>query len=183
MDADDAAAEQERARLQAVADGKAAAASRPAPADDDQLQRQVQDAAPTVIDNFDNVVVKRKVNGVEELVPLADVMRTHQKTAAADQRLEEATRLLREAEARAKAVPTLVVVGDEDDHCIAPGVFLKRVVPACGLLVLPKTGHTLNLEEPAMFNQCVADFIALAEAGRWTPRDPRANAAEIMKTA
>ena len=105
MDADDVAAEQERARLQAVADGKAAAASRPAPADDDQLQRQVQDVAPTVIDNFDNVVVKRKVNGVEELVPLADVMRTHQKTAAADQRLEEATRLLREAEARAKAVP------------------------------------------------------------------------------
>jgi len=105
MDADDVAAEQERARLQAVADGKAAAASRPAPADEDQLQRQVQDAAPTVIDNFDNVVVKRKVNGVEELVPLADVMRTHQKTAAADQRLEEATRLLREAEARARAVP------------------------------------------------------------------------------
>ena len=105
MDADDVAAEQELARLQAVADGKASAASRPAPADDDQLQRQVQDAAPTVIDNFDNVVVKRKVNGVEELVPLADVMRTHQKTAAADQRLEEATRLLREAEARARAVP------------------------------------------------------------------------------
>lgn len=104
MDADDVAAAQERARLQAVADGKAAAASRPALADDDQLQRQVQEATPTVIDNFDNVVVKRMVNGVEELVPLADVMRTHQK-AAADQRLEEATRLLREAEARARAVP------------------------------------------------------------------------------
>ena len=107
MAADDVAAEQERARLQAVADGKAALTSRPAPADDDQLQRRVQDAAPTVIDNFDNVVVKRKVNGVEELVPLADVMRTHQKTAAADQRLEEATHLLREAEARAKAVPEI----------------------------------------------------------------------------
>lgn len=105
MDADDVAAEQERARLQAVADDKAAAASRPAPADADQLQRQVQDAAPTVIDNFDNVMVRRKVNGVEEMVPLADVMRTRQKTAAADQRLEEATRLLREAEARARAVP------------------------------------------------------------------------------
>ena len=74
-------------------------------ADDDQLQRQLQDATPTVIDNFDNVVVRRKVNGVEELVPLADVMRTHQKTATADQRLEEATRLLREAEARSRAVP------------------------------------------------------------------------------
>ena len=103
MDPDDVAAEQERARLEAVADGKAAniGATR-ADADADQLQRQVQDAAPTVIDNFDNVLVKRKVNGVEEMVPLADVMRTHQKTAAADQRLEEATRLLREAEARSR---------------------------------------------------------------------------------
>ena len=36
-------------------------------------------------------------------MPLADVMRTHQKTAAADQRLEEAARLLREAEARSRA--------------------------------------------------------------------------------
>lgn len=88
-----------------------------------------------------------------------------------------------EARLAAMAVPTLVVVGDEDDHCITPGVFLKRVVPACGLLVLPKTGHTLNLEEPALFNQCVGDFIALAEAGRWAPRDARANPAEIMKTS
>ena len=97
------------ARLQAVAEGNAAAASRPAPAVDDQLPRQVQgqvqSGTPTVIDNFDNVVVKRKVKGVEELVPLTDVLRTHQKTAAADQRLEVATCLLREAEARAKAVP------------------------------------------------------------------------------
>ena len=63
MDADDVAAEQERARLQASADCKAAAASRSAPADDDQLQRQVQgpgqSGAPTVIDNFDNVVGSR----------------------------------------------------------------------------------------------------------------------------
>ena len=88
MDPDDVAAGQERARQEAVADGKSAntGASR-ADTDADQLQRQVQDTAPTVIDNFDNVLVKRKVNGVEEIVPLTDVMRTHQKTAAADQRL------------------------------------------------------------------------------------------------
>jgi pimeloyl-ACP methyl ester carboxylesterase len=80
-------------------------------------------------------------------------------------------------------VPTLIVVGDEDDHCLQPGIFMKRTIPAAGLLVLPKTGHTLNLEEPALFNQLVGDFIALVEAGRWTPRDPRAKPAEIMKTA
>ena len=84
---------------------------------------------------------------------------------------------------RTMSVPMLVVVGDEDDHCLQPGVFLKRVVPACGLLVLPKTGHTLNLEEPAVFNQFVDEFIVTVEAGRWLPRDPRAIPAQIMKTA
>jgi pimeloyl-ACP methyl ester carboxylesterase len=80
-------------------------------------------------------------------------------------------------------VPTLVVVGDEDDHCIQPGLFLKRTIPASGLAVLPKAGHTLNLEEPALFNQLVADFHATVGQGRWLPRDPRAVPAQIMKTS
>jgi pimeloyl-ACP methyl ester carboxylesterase len=79
-------------------------------------------------------------------------------------------------------VPTLVMTGDEDDHCLQPGIFMKKVIPACGLVVLPKTGHTLNLEEPELFNRFVGEFIALAEAGRWPVRDPRAVSAQIMKT-
>ena len=63
-----------------------------------------------------------------------------------------------------------------------PGLFMKKVIPACGLVVLPKTGHTLNLEEPDLFNRFVGDFITLAETGRWPVRDPRAVPAEIMKT-
>lgn len=70
-------------------------------------------------------------------------------------------------------VPTLVINGDEDDQCIAPGIFLKKTIPACGLLMLPKTGHTINLEEPDWFNLFLADFIATVEADRWTVRDPR----------
>ena len=70
-------------------------------------------------------------------------------------------------------VPTLVINGDEDDQCIAPGIFLKKTIPACGLLMLPKTGHTINLEEPDWFNLFLADFIATVEAGRWAVRDPR----------
>jgi pimeloyl-ACP methyl ester carboxylesterase len=80
-------------------------------------------------------------------------------------------------------VPSLVVVGDEDDHCLQPGVFMKKTIPACGLLVLPKTGHTLNLEEPGYFNRFVADFIGLVESGHWSPRDPRAMPHQIMKTS
>jgi pimeloyl-ACP methyl ester carboxylesterase len=80
-------------------------------------------------------------------------------------------------------VPTLVMVGDEDDHCLQPGIFLKKTVPACGLAVLPKTGHTLNLEEPELFNGHLRDFLAMVEAGKWLPRDPRAIPSQIMKTS
>ncbi|XAH23569.1 alpha/beta hydrolase [Xylophilus sp. GW821-FHT01B05] len=88
-----------------------------------------------------------------------------------------------EAELKAMALPMLVLVGDEDDHCLQPGIFLKRTVPACGLLVLPKAGHTLNIEEPGLFNQFVSDFLATVEQGRWVPRDPRSVPSEIMKTS
>jgi pimeloyl-ACP methyl ester carboxylesterase len=67
-------------------------------------------------------------------------------------------------------VPTLVIVGDEDDPCLEPALFLKRTIPRAGILALPQTGHACNLEEPQMFNQGVAEFLAQVEAGRWGPR-------------
>jgi pimeloyl-ACP methyl ester carboxylesterase len=88
-----------------------------------------------------------------------------------------------EAELKRMEVPTLVITGDEDDHCLQPAIFMKKSVPACGLLVLPKTGHTANLEEPDRFNSFVGEFIATVEAGRWDKRDPRALPGQIMKTA
>ncbi|MDB5816834.1 MAG: alpha/beta hydrolase, partial [Rhizobacter sp.] len=88
-----------------------------------------------------------------------------------------------EADIAKIAVPSLVVVGDEDDHCLQPGIFLKKTIPACGLAVMPKTGHTLNLEEPAAFNALLAEFFAQVEAGAWKPRDPRAIPSQIMKTS
>ena len=86
-----------------------------------------------------------------------------------------------ESQFRTMAVPLLVMVGDEDDHCLQPGLFLKRTVPASGLAVFPKSGHTLNLEEPALFNHLLAEFIAQVEAGRWLPRDHRADPAQVMR--
>ena len=43
----------------------------------------------------------------------------------------------------------------------------KRHVPQAGLLVLPRTGHALNLEEAAAFNQAVREFFAVVERDRW----------------
>lgn len=87
-----------------------------------------------------------------------------------------------EADLAALDIPVLVMAGDEDDHCLAPGIFLKRTLPRAGLTFLPKSGHTLNLEEPALFNWLVAEFLAAVEAGRWDRRDPRANPAQVMRT-
>jgi pimeloyl-ACP methyl ester carboxylesterase len=84
---------------------------------------------------------------------------------------------------RTLTLPTLIVAGDEDDDSLQPSLFLKLSIPASGLLVLPKTGHTINLEEPDLFNRGVADFLAQVTAGRWGPRDPRARPDEILKTS
>lgn len=70
-------------------------------------------------------------------------------------------------------VPLFVVSGDEDDNCVAPAVFIKQVCPAARLWICPATGHTVNTEEPALFNQMLGEFLALIDSGRWRPRDPR----------
>ena len=78
-----------------------------------------------------------------------------------------------ETEIRKLTMPALIVVGEEDERCIEPGLFLKDTIAASGLAILPKTGHAVNLEEPDLFNQLVGDFLARADSGSWLPRDPR----------
>lgn len=78
------------------------------------------------------------------------------------------------AEMAAIDVPVLVMTGDEDEPCIEPSVLIKRTVPKAGLVVFPKSGHGINLEEPEMFNRHVDEFLHQVEAGRWDARDPRA---------
>ena len=71
-------------------------------------------------------------------------------------------------------VPMLVVTGDEDWPCLEPNIFIKRTCPTAALLVIPNSGHGVNLEEPAAFNAALADFFTQVDAGRWPTRDPRA---------
>ena len=70
-------------------------------------------------------------------------------------------------------VPTHIVSGDEDNQCLEPGIFIKRVCPAARLTVVANTGHAVNVEEPDLFNLLTDDFLALVDSGRWRPRDPR----------
>ena len=68
-------------------------------------------------------------------------------------------------------VPTLIVVGDEDDPSLQPSILMKRSIPRSGLVVFPQTGHTINLEEPELFNRVVLDFLTAVEADKWPERD------------
>lgn len=81
------------------------------------------------------------------------------------------------------SVPTLLIVGDEDEPCLETNLFLKRTLPSAGLWVLPNTGHAINLEEPALFNRVVADFLAAVERGRWPSRDPRSLGGDVFGQA
>jgi pimeloyl-ACP methyl ester carboxylesterase len=75
---------------------------------------------------------------------------------------------------RTITAPTLIMTGDEDWPCLEPGLLMKRTIPTAGLVVMPNAGHTINLEEPAAFNQHVADFLHAVDVGAWRNRDPRA---------
>jgi pimeloyl-ACP methyl ester carboxylesterase len=76
--------------------------------------------------------------------------------------------------------PTLIMSGDEDFACLAPGLMLKQTILTSALVVIPNTGHTINLEEPALFNSVISDFLQSVDSGAWRPRDPRAMSAAIL---
>jgi pimeloyl-ACP methyl ester carboxylesterase len=68
------------------------------------------------------------------------------------------------------SAPLLVIAGDEDDPTLEPALLMKRTIPTAAIAVLPKSGHVLNLEEPALFNRLVEDFFHQVENGRWIAR-------------
>ncbi len=69
--------------------------------------------------------------------------------------------------------PTLIMAGDEEEPCLEACLLMKRCISTAGLAVLPKSGHGINLEEPALFNSLLEDFLHQVESGRWGRRDAR----------
>ena len=66
----------------------------------------------------------------------------------------------------ATRIPTLVVLGGIDQGCDKPSQFLKETLPGARLEMLAKTGHGVNLEEPALVNDMVSRFVDEVEARR-----------------
>ncbi|HMB36735.1 MAG TPA: alpha/beta hydrolase, partial [Methylomirabilota bacterium] len=77
-------------------------------------------------------------------------------------------------------VPTLIMTGDEDEPCLDPAIFMKRAIPSAGLVIMPKAGHTINLEDPEGFNRAVLDFLTAVDAGRWPQRNPASLSASAI---
>ena len=77
-------------------------------------------------------------------------------------------------------VPTLIITGDEDDPCLEPALLMKRHISTSGLVVLPYSGHTINIEEPEAFNREVLAFLLRVDEGRGWKRDPRSVATGIL---
>jgi pimeloyl-ACP methyl ester carboxylesterase len=77
-------------------------------------------------------------------------------------------------------VPTLIIAGDEDDPTLEASIYLKRTIMSSALLVMPKCGHTMNLEDPDAFNRAVLDFVTQVDGGTWRNRIPASLAGGII---
>lgn len=64
-------------------------------------------------------------------------------------------------------VPILLVLGDQDRPSFDGSHFVFEHAPRAAMAVIPLCGHTENLEHPSRFNDIVADFLTLVDAGRW----------------
>jgi pimeloyl-ACP methyl ester carboxylesterase len=77
-----------------------------------------------------------------------------------------------EADLKKFSPPLLIIVGDEDETCLDGSVFLKRTAPTAGLLVVPRSDHTITSEEPDVVNAALAELFAAAESDRWLAHKP-----------
>ena len=132
-----------------------------------------RDGAEGIVRNVENapqrVIFKSKdPRGWQDFV---DRMRTLDPTGAAHMMRNALSRRapvfdLREG-LQGLRLPILVVCGDQDTPAFDASRFVRDTAPHAGLAVLPMCGHTLNLEEPDLFNMLLATFLASVDAGRW----------------
>ena len=56
-------------------------------------------------------------------------------------------------------VPTLIIVGDQDQPFIAPCEYMAKKIPGARLEVVSDAGHSSNLDQPEAFNRVLRDFL------------------------
>jgi pimeloyl-ACP methyl ester carboxylesterase len=56
-------------------------------------------------------------------------------------------------------VPTLIVLGDQDEAYIAPCEYMAKKIPGARLEIIRGAGHLSNVDQPDAFNRVVLDFL------------------------
>jgi pimeloyl-ACP methyl ester carboxylesterase len=57
-------------------------------------------------------------------------------------------------------VPTLIIVGDQDQPFVAPSEYMAKKIPGARLAVIAGAGHSSNLDQPEAFNRVLREFLA-----------------------
>jgi pimeloyl-ACP methyl ester carboxylesterase len=57
-------------------------------------------------------------------------------------------------------VPTLIIVGDQDQPFLAPSEYMAKKIRGARLEVIAGGGHASNLDQPEAFNRALRDFLA-----------------------
>jgi pimeloyl-ACP methyl ester carboxylesterase len=56
-------------------------------------------------------------------------------------------------------VPTLVLVGADDQPFLAAADYMAKVIPRARKVVIPDAGHAANIDQPQLFNEAVTEFL------------------------
>jgi pimeloyl-ACP methyl ester carboxylesterase len=56
-------------------------------------------------------------------------------------------------------VPTLIIVGDQDQPFLAPCEYMAKKIPGARLELIRDAGHSSNLDQPEAFNRVLLDFL------------------------
>jgi pimeloyl-ACP methyl ester carboxylesterase len=56
-------------------------------------------------------------------------------------------------------VPTLIIVGDQDEPFLAPCRYMAGKIPGARLEIIRGAGHSSNLDQPEAFDRVLGDFL------------------------
>ena len=62
------------------------------------------------------------------------------------------------------AVPTLVLVGENDMQFRPSADYMAAKIPGAEKVILERAGHAANIDQPAAFNTAVSGFLARVTA-------------------
>lgn len=156
-----------RVRALVLADTKAGADAEPARANRERIAAAVEsedtqilldEVLPTLVGfttSASRPLVLGRVRGMVQSAPAAAVAWAQRAMAARPDSTETVARI---------AVPTLLIVGEED--ALSPPDEAERMataIPGARLVRIPAAGHLSAVEAPEQFNAAVTEFLAIAD--------------------